>query len=152
LARGRGPRWRQLARLRRPRRRPRDRGEPIWGRRCRPSPLIVSFPGSTPAPALLRRRSYRDDAPWIVRPPVVQESPVDRSRLNVLLLALCQAAFISTAALMSTIGTLAGHALAADKALATLPATALTVGTALGTIPASLVMRRVGRRLGFIVG
>ena len=74
------------------------------------------------------------------------------SRRNVLLLALCQAAFISTAALMATIGTLAGHALAADKTLATLPATALTIGTALGTIPASLVMRRVGRRLGFIVG
>jgi len=60
---------------------------------------------------------------------------VDRSRSNVLLLALCQAAFISTSALMATIGTLAGHALAADKALATLPATALTIGTALGTIP-----------------
>ena len=77
---------------------------------------------------------------------------MDRSRSNVLLLALCQAAFISTSALMATIGTLAGHALAADKALATLPATALTIGTALGTIPASVIMRRVGRRLGFIVG
>jgi predicted MFS family arabinose efflux permease len=77
---------------------------------------------------------------------------VDRSHSNVLLLALCQAAFISTAALMATIGTLAGHALAADKALATLPATALTVGTALGTIPASFVMRRVGRRSGFMIG
>lgn len=72
---------------------------------------------------------------------------MDRSRRNVLLLALCQAAFISTASLMATIGTLAGHVLAADKALATLPATALTVGTALGTIPASLIMRRVGRGL-----
>jgi predicted MFS family arabinose efflux permease len=77
---------------------------------------------------------------------------VDRSHSNVLLLALCQAAFISTAALMATIGTLAGHALAANKALATLPATAVTIGTALGTIPASFVMRRVGRRSGFIIG
>jgi predicted MFS family arabinose efflux permease len=77
---------------------------------------------------------------------------VDRSRSNVLLLALCQAAFISTSALIATIGTLAGHALAADKALATLPATAVTIGTALGTIPASFIMRRVGRRLGFVVG
>src|SRR5262249_24004945 len=49
-------------------------------------------------------------------------------------------------------GTLAGYALAADKAFATLPATAITVGTALGTIPASLIMRRVGRRFGFIIG
>ena len=77
---------------------------------------------------------------------------MDRSRSNVLLLALCQAAFISTSTLMATIGTLAGHALAADKALATLPATAVTIGTALGTIPASFIMRRVGRRLGFVVG
>jgi predicted MFS family arabinose efflux permease len=77
---------------------------------------------------------------------------VDPGRRNVLLLALCQAAFISTASLMATIGTLAGHALAGDKAFATLPATALTVGTALGTIPASLLMRRLGRRLGFIGG
>jgi predicted MFS family arabinose efflux permease len=77
---------------------------------------------------------------------------VNGSRRNVLLLALCQATFITTSALMSTIGTLAGYALAGDKAFATLPATAITVGTALGTIPASIVMRRVGRRLGFIIG
>jgi MFS family permease len=74
------------------------------------------------------------------------------SRRNVLLLALCQVAFMSTASLMATIGTLAGHALAADKAMATLPATAVTVGTALGTIPASLLMRRIGRRPGFVIG
>jgi MFS family permease len=79
-------------------------------------------------------------------------SALDRSRRNVLLLALCQAVFMSTASLMVTIGSLAGHALAADKALATLPATAVVVGTALGTIPASLSMRRVGRRLGFMAG
>jgi hypothetical protein len=35
---------------------------------------------------------------------------VGRARRKVLLLALCQAALIGTAALMSTIGTLAGHA------------------------------------------
>ena len=74
------------------------------------------------------------------------------SRRNVLLLALCQAAFMSSASLMATVGSLAGHALAADKALATLPATAVVVGTAFGTIPASLLMRRVGRQLGFIAG
>ena len=77
---------------------------------------------------------------------------MERSRRNVLLLALCQAASLSTASLMATIGTLAGHDLASDKSLATLPATALTVGTALGTIPASLLTRRAGRRLAFIVG
>lgn len=75
-----------------------------------------------------------------------------RSRRNLLLLTLCQAGFMSTQSLMATIGTLAGHALAADKSLATLPATAMVVGTAVGTIPASLLMRRAGRRLGFLAG
>jgi MFS family permease len=59
---------------------------------------------------------------------------------------------MSSAALMATVGSLAGHALAADKAMATLPATAVVVGTALGTIPASVLMRRAGRRRGFIAG
>jgi MFS family permease len=77
---------------------------------------------------------------------------VTSSRRNVLLLALCQAVFMSTSALMVTIGTLAGHALASDKGLATLPATGVVVGTALGTIPASLIMRRWGRRRGFLAG
>jgi MFS family permease len=71
---------------------------------------------------------------------------------NVLLLALCQAVFMTSTSLTATVGTLAGHALAGDKALATLPATALVFGTALGTIPASLLMRRTGRRLGFVWG
>ena len=77
---------------------------------------------------------------------------MDTARRNVLLLALCQAAFVSTATLTATVGSLAGHALAQNKALATAPSAALVIGTALSTIPASLLMRRVGRRLGFIVG
>ncbi|MBM3511065.1 MAG: MFS transporter [Alphaproteobacteria bacterium] len=39
-----------------------------------------------------------------------------------------------------------------DKALATLPVTAMVVGTLATTIPASLWMRRVGRRFGFMTG
>ena len=77
---------------------------------------------------------------------------MDSTRRNVFLLMCCQASFMSTAALMVTVGSLAGYELAADKGLATLPGTAVVVGTALGTVPASLLMRRVGRRLGFVVG
>ena len=77
---------------------------------------------------------------------------MDTGFRNVVLLALCQAAFVSTATLTATVGSLAGHALAPHKALATAPSAALVIGTALSTIPASLLMRRVGRRLGFIVG
>jgi MFS family permease len=76
----------------------------------------------------------------------------DSSRRNVLLLVLCQATFMSTTSLTATVASLAGYALATDKALATLPITAGVVGTAVGTIPASLLMRRVGRRLGFLAG
>ena len=47
---------------------------------------------------------------------------------------------------------LAGYALAADKAFATLPVTAYIVGAALTTMPASLLMRRLGRRAGFTLG
>ena len=77
---------------------------------------------------------------------------MDPRHLNVLLLILCQAAFISTGTLTATVGSLAGHALAQDKGLATVPSTMLVIGTALSTIPASLLMKRVGRRLGFITG
>lgn len=77
---------------------------------------------------------------------------MDTGHRNVLLLALCQAAFVSASTLTATVGSLAGHALAQNKALATAPSAALVIGTALSTIPASLLMRRVGRRLGFIVG
>jgi len=47
---------------------------------------------------------------------------------------------------------LAGYALAADKSLATLPVTGWVIGAALTTYPASLLMKRIGRRAGFTVG
>ena len=54
--------------------------------------------------------------------------------------------------LVAAVGALAGYALASNKALATLPSTMSVIGTALSTVPASLLMKRVGRRLGFMVG
>lgn len=54
--------------------------------------------------------------------------------------------------LVAAVGSLAGYALASNKALATLPSTMAVIGTALSTIPASMLMKRVGRRLGFMVG
>ncbi len=50
-------------------------------------------------------------------------------------------------------GGLAGvYLLGPDKSLATVPITALTVGSALATIPAAILMARVGRRTGLILG
>jgi MFS family permease len=79
--------------------------------------------------------------------------PILNFRLrNVLLLTLTQATSSTSVTLVAAVGSLAGYALASNKALATLPSTMAVIGTALSTIPASLLMKRVGRRLGFVVG
>ena len=69
---------------------------------------------------------------------------------NVTLLAICQSIFVCGQTTLFFVGGLIGYKLAYDKALATLPVSAVILGTALMTIPASLVMRRVGRRVGFM--
>ncbi len=71
---------------------------------------------------------------------------------NVLVLAACQALFQTSSVLVMTVGGLAGLILASDKSLATLPIASMMVGTALATIPASLLMGRIGRRAGFVIG
>jgi predicted MFS family arabinose efflux permease len=68
------------------------------------------------------------------------------------LLAACQALLLTNNVTLIAINALAGFALAADKSLATLPVTAYVLGSALSTIPASLAMKRLGRRLGFTLG
>ena len=47
---------------------------------------------------------------------------------------------------------LIAYSMASRKALATLPHALVIIGTAIATIPASLLMRRTGRRIGFILG
>ena len=69
---------------------------------------------------------------------------------NVTLLTICQAVFVCGQTTMFFVGGLIGYKLAIDKSLATLPVSMVILGTALMTIPASLVMRRVGRRAGFM--
>jgi MFS family permease len=71
---------------------------------------------------------------------------------NVLILASCQAVFQTGLVLIMTVGGLAGHLLATDKALATVPIAAMMLGTTLALIPASLLMARIGRRNGFALG
>ena len=73
-------------------------------------------------------------------------------RRNVALLACCQALLLTNAVTLIAVSSLAGYALAANKALATLPATTYVLGGWIATFPASLLMKRVGRRAGFIVG
>jgi predicted MFS family arabinose efflux permease len=75
-----------------------------------------------------------------------------RARKNVAVLGLCQALLNSTQSMLIAIGGLVGFALADNKALATLPVSTVVLGTALATVPASLLMGRLGRRPGFMIG
>jgi MFS family permease len=76
----------------------------------------------------------------------------DPSRRNVFLLSCCQALLLTNAVTLIAVSALAGYALAENKALATLPSTTYVIGGAIGAFPASMWMRRVGRRNGFLTG
>jgi MFS family permease len=76
-----------------------------------------------------------------------------KARRNVLVLATAGALAGALPPINIALGAIAGHTLlGADKSLATLPVTAFVVGTACGTVPAALLMRRLGRRGGAILG
>lgn len=80
------------------------------------------------------------------------DQAADHTRRNVLLLALCQALHNSGTSMLIVVSALAGHMLAEDKSLATLPLALQWTATMATTIPASLLMRRHGRRLGLSLG
>ncbi len=71
---------------------------------------------------------------------------------NVSLLVASQALAVSAVVLSVMLAGILGAALALDKGLATLPIAAMVVGTAIASIPASLLMRRLGWRAGFLIG
>ena len=77
---------------------------------------------------------------------------MDNAKKNVAVLAACQALLFTNNSTVIALNGLAGYALASNKALATLPVTGWVVGGALSTLPMSLLMKRIGRRAGFIVG
>ena len=75
-----------------------------------------------------------------------------RAKRNAVVLSIAQSfSTSSTVALIATAG-LIGADLAPERSLATLPVTSFVIGTMLSTIPASLLMRRFGRRAGFVGG
>jgi MFS family permease len=73
-------------------------------------------------------------------------------KVNVALLSLNQCLYMTSAVTMLSFAGLVGHMLAANKNLSTLPVSLVMVGAASMTIPASFLMRRFGRRAGFMVG
>ncbi|HEY9445456.1 MAG TPA: MFS transporter, partial [Burkholderiales bacterium] len=71
---------------------------------------------------------------------------------NVLVLSACQATLQTTGITMIAVTGLAGAMLASNTAFATVPLTCYVLGAALTTIPASLLMKAIGRRPGFQIG
>ena len=71
---------------------------------------------------------------------------------TILLLSVCFALSGSTSSLTVSASSLVGYEIAGNKALATLPLSFHLLGTMLAGIPASLLMKRVGRRYGFMIG
>lgn len=69
---------------------------------------------------------------------------------NVLILALCQAVGISGYSAIVLLGGIIGADLAPTEALATLPVSICILGVAVSTVPAALLMKRIGRRNGFV--
>jgi MFS family permease len=71
---------------------------------------------------------------------------------TVLLLALCQTLAMTGSTILFITSALIGQSIAADKSLVTLPLALMQIATMLGTIPASLLMQRIGRQKGFMLG
>lgn len=74
------------------------------------------------------------------------------ARHNTLVLAVAQSLGGASPPIVVSLGGIVGAALAPDKSLATVPVSLLQLGIALGTFPAAFVMRRFGRRSGYVLG
>ena len=75
-----------------------------------------------------------------------------KMKRNVALLALCQAVFNTSTGVVLSVSALVGLSLASNKALATLPQALQWEATAVLSIPLAFIMRRYGRKAGFIFG
>lgn len=73
-------------------------------------------------------------------------------KLNVGILVTTQTLFMIASITVMTLSGVVGQQLSPDPGLATLPIALMMIGTLVSTLPASLYMKRVGRRAGFITG
>lgn len=72
--------------------------------------------------------------------------------VNVLLLSGCQALLTTGNILLVSVVALIGQTLAPSAAMITFPVATQFIGLMAATIPASLIMRRIGRKNGFYLG
>ncbi|MEG3618088.1 MFS transporter [Magnetovibrio sp. PR-2] len=77
---------------------------------------------------------------------------VPHYKMNIFMLATAQGFYLVSGVTYIMFAGLVGQMLADNKLLATLPVAIMTIGTASSTIPMSMLMRRVGRRFGFLIG
>ena len=75
-----------------------------------------------------------------------------RTKRNAVILAVAQALYGSAVTMLIVTAGLVGTQLSSDPSWATLPVSAFVIGTALTTLPVSLLMRRIGRKAGFMLG
>ena len=75
-----------------------------------------------------------------------------REKTNVAILAASQALFLIAAITVMTLSGVVGQQLTPSPALATLPVAFMQIGALLATFPASMLMKRLGRRPGFLMG
>jgi MFS family permease len=68
---------------------------------------------------------------------------------NISILILCQLISATGAIIMVTLGGIIGSKLTANMSLATLPVSIMVICVAATTIPATVIMRKIGRRRGF---
>ena len=79
-------------------------------------------------------------------------SPQTNSYISILLLSICFSLSASTSSLSVSASSIVGFQIAENKALATFPLTFHLLGTMLAGIPASMLMKFIGRRYGFLIG
>ncbi|AJY44770.1 MFS transporter [Martelella endophytica] len=71
---------------------------------------------------------------------------------NIRILTIAQALGGAGPPIVISLGGIVGKTLASDPAFATIPVSLYNVGVAVGTLPAAYIMRRFGRRHGYVFG
>ena len=77
---------------------------------------------------------------------------MEKQHRNVLVLSACQATLQTGGVTLVAVTGLAGFALAPNTIFATVPLTCYVLGSAITTVPASMLMKSIGRRAGFQTG
>lgn len=83
------------------------------------------------------------------RPAMTEPATLKR---NLAVLVTAQSLGAAAGPIVIALGGLVGQQLSSNPALATLPVSVYNLGLALGTLPAAAIMRRFGRRSGYLLG